>query len=137
MSRFRTGALRGERRLWRLFRWQVPLEIHRRVKNPDDLEHFAFDVEKDHMSSLGGDPAAGKQVISLPPTVWRREDLLKLRPKRVQIGSLLLFTTSRQGVGANRTEIRHRDGGEIERHAGRRAKARNSSFEVMVTVSPA
>src|SRR5687768_5872504 len=89
------------------------------------------------MPSLCGDLAAGKQIVPSSPAVWSGEDLLKFRPQRFQIECLLLLSPHRQGVVADRPEIFYREGSEIERHAGRRANARNSSFEVILTVSPA
>ncbi len=45
----------------------VPLEIHRTVKDPDDLKHLPLNSKQDHVLVLGGDLTTGKQIIpSLP-----------------------------------------------------------------------
>ena len=94
----------------------MPAEIHRGVKDSNDLQDFSVDAKQDYMLALRRDLAACKEVISKSPPFWIRQNFLEPCSKGIEVFLFLSFTPDLQRVISNRLQIADRRFGEIDRH---------------------
>jgi hypothetical protein len=77
------------------------------VKDSNNLQRFSFNPEKDDVSAFRRNLASWKKIISASPYFRPGENLLKLRPKRIEVQLLLSRAPFFEGVGADGSKVRN------------------------------
>jgi hypothetical protein len=86
----------------------MPAEVHRDVKDADDLERLPLNGEEDDVLFVTGRAAAFYQVFSQPEGAGVELDCRKFFPQTFEIDIFLFRSPVLEGIGGNGLEIANR-----------------------------